>query len=106
MFLTRKDLFARHDTMNWTPENRVVRNNKAVWRAFGGEVAIIVPGSSAIRTLNLVGARIWELADGRTLAAIIDQLLNEFEVERTVLEGDARAFLLELEARNLLEPNA
>jgi hypothetical protein len=92
--------------MNWTPETPVKRSPRAVWRSFSGEVAIIVPGTTAVRTLNQVGARVWELADGRTLAAILDQVLNEFEIGRTQLESDVHAFLNELETRHLLEEQA
>jgi len=83
-------------------ETRVQRNPDAVWRSFDHELAVILPESSAIRTLNEVGARCWELADGRTFRAIVDALEGEFDVPRSVLERDVRDFLAELDARNLL----
>jgi hypothetical protein len=53
-------------------------------------------------SLNEVGARCWELADGRTYEELIDLLLNEFEVERTQLESDVTGFLTQLAGRGLL----
>ena len=64
---------------------------------------MILPSASAVRVLNEVGARIWSLADGRTLGDILDVLVNEYEVERTQLRVDAEAFLSELEGRGLLD---
>jgi hypothetical protein len=75
----------------------------ALWRPFEHETAVILPTTSAVRVLNEVGARVWELADGRTFGEIVNVLVNEYEVERTQLELDARAFLNELHTRGLLE---
>ena len=92
--------------MNWTPETPVKRSPKAVWRSFGGEVAIIVPGTTAVRTLNQVGARVWELADGRTLAAILDQVLRQIRNWAHPTRIGRARFLNELETRHLLEVQA
>ena len=79
------------------------RTPNALWRAFDHEAAVILPTASAVRVLNEVGARVWELADGRTVGEIVDTLVNEYEVERTQLELDTHAFLTELRSRGLLE---
>lgn len=84
----------------------VQRAPAALWRTFNTETAVILPSASAVRVLNEVGARIWELADGRTFGEIVDVLVNEFEAERTQIESDAQAFLSELHGRGLLEDTA
>lgn len=81
----------------------VRRTASALWRPFDHETAVILPSASAVRVLNEVGARVWELADGRTFVEIIDILVNEYDVERTQLRLDAAAFLSELHSRCLLE---
>jgi len=86
-----------------TNETIVRRTVSALWRQFEQETAIILPTASAVRVLNEVGARLWELADGRTFGEIIDTLVNEYDVERTQLQLDAEAFLGELHRRGLLE---
>ena len=86
----------------WTLETPVLRAPGVVWRALEREVAIVSPEANAVRTLNEVGARCWELADGRTLGAIVEVLLEELEVSRDALEADLRAFLRELDERGLL----
>jgi len=89
--------------LQFSPETPIRRSAAALWRPFDHETAVILPTVSSVRVLNEVGARIWELADGRTLAQIVDTLVNEYDVERTQLEEDARAFLSELQDRGLLE---
>jgi len=90
--------------MKFSDETVIRRAPTALSRAFEHEVAVILPTASAVRVLNEVGARIWALADGRTLAQILDIVVNEYEVERTQLRVDAEAFLSELQGRGLLEP--
>jgi len=89
--------------MKFSDETVIRRAPTALSRAFEHEVAVILPTASAVRVLNEVGARIWALADGRTLAQILDVLVNEYEVERTQLRVDAEAFLTELQGRGLLD---
>lgn len=89
--------------MKFSDETVIRRAATALSREFEHEVAVILPTASAVRVLNEVGARIWALADGRTLAQILDVLMNEYEVDRTQLRVDAEAFLAELQSRGLLE---
>jgi len=81
----------------------VRRDPRVAWRALGSEIAIIAPWSSSVHTLTDVGARFWELADGRTMGEIVDVLLGEFEVGRDVLEADLAEFVEELGKRQLLQ---
>ena len=90
--------------MKFSEETVIKRASTALSRAFDHELAVILPTANAVRVLNEVGARIWALADGRSLAQILDVLVNEYDVERTQLRVDAEAFLSELESRGLLEP--
>jgi hypothetical protein len=54
--------------------------------------------------LNPVGARIWELVDGkRTLGEIVDRIHAEYAVERERLEADAREFVEDLLKRQLIQ---
>lgn len=88
--------------MKLSDETVIRRAPAALSREFDHELAIILPTASAVRVLNEVGARIWSLADGRTLTEILDVLVNEYDVERTQLRVDAEAFLSELQSRGLL----
>ena len=47
--------------------------------------------------LDPVGARMWQLIEaGKSLAGLCDQMNEEYEVSRDVLERDARALIGEL----------
>ena len=89
--------------MKFSDETVIRRAPSALSRAFDHEVAVILPTASAVRVLNEVGGRIWDLADGRTVAQILDVLVNEYNVERTQLRVDTEAFLTELAQRGLLD---
>jgi hypothetical protein len=89
--------------MKFSDETVVRRASSALSRAFEHEVAVILPTANAVRVLNEVGGRIWDLADGRTLSQILDVLVNEYDIERTQLRVDAENFLSELQGRGLLE---
>jgi hypothetical protein len=53
--------------------------------------------------MNEVGSRIWALLETPiTLDGLVNQLLSEFEVERTTCEQEALAFLAQLHSDKLL----
>lgn len=87
----------------WSADAIVLRTPSAVWRSFETEFAVLDPAVGRLSTLNEVAGRCWELADGRTFELLVAQLLNEFDVERTQLESDVRAFLDQLVERGLLQ---
>jgi Coenzyme PQQ synthesis protein D (PqqD) len=85
------------------PDRYPTQNPLAAWRVYEGEAVIVSPETSMLHTLNAVGTFIWEAADGRTaLAAIVDRLVDAFEVDRTTAARDAETFVDELSRRGLL----
>ena len=81
-----------------------VQNQDVAWRVVDEECIIIHPETSQATVLNSVGARIWELADGKNTAGqIVATLEEEYEVKREVAENDAREFLTDLAKRKILE---
>ena len=70
----------------------------------GDEGILLDPVSGNYFELNGVAMRILELAgDAPTVGAVVDQLLEEFEVERNRLEADVKVFIEDLSQRGLLE---
>lgn len=53
-------------------------------------------------SLNILGAEIWKLCDGRTVAEIIVELLAAFEVDENELISDVTAFLAELDEKGFI----
>ena len=73
-------------------------------RDAGEEGTLILVDAGQIFELNLLGADIWKLCDGRRrLADIVDGLLEEYDVEREELERDVQVFLEEMKERGWLE---
>lgn len=75
-----------------------------------GDESVIVPVRSnvadldAVITLNPVGARIWELLDGRRdLDAIAGTIVEEYEVEPDAARADVGEFIQSLEEAHLVE---
>ena len=67
------------------------------------QVVILEYESGTYFTLNEVGSRIWQLlAQGNTVQAIQDQLLQEYEVNEAQLHQDLLTILNELQAKGLI----
>jgi hypothetical protein len=69
-----------------------------------GDTTVLMNRQSGIYyTLNEVGGRIWELlGDGGTISALIERLLEEYDVPRQQLETDVRATVQEFLADRLI----
>lgn len=66
-------------------------------------IVILEYESGTYFTLNEVGSRIWQLlAQGNTVQAIRDQLLQEYEVSKERLEQDLLGILKQLQAKGLI----
>jgi len=82
------------------------RNPRIAARVVDGKVLIVVIDQKQLHTLNAVGTRIWELCDGRSVAAIADALVAEFEVDVATAMRDVQRFVAELGALGALETGA
>jgi len=82
--------------MRLTPDTRVTREPRTASRTIDGKVVVIVIDDRKLHTFNEVGSRLWELADGRTLAEMADAIAREFEVADEVALRDAERFIAEL----------
>ena len=79
-----------------------------VLREIAGDYALIPIGDTILNnnglfSLTETAARIWELlptADGES--ALVDALLEEYEVDRATLEADVAEFLGQLRALEIL----
>lgn len=74
-----------------------------VVRKLGEETLILSEKGDEILTLNEVGSFIWQHIDGQyTLAAILDILCDEYDVERDEAAADLDAYVTELESHGLI----
>lgn len=65
-----------------------------------GEGTVLLIVSGMMHQLNILGGEVWKLLDGSVdEAAVVDSLMQVFEVDRPMLEADVHAFLEDLAAR-------
>ena len=75
----------------------------AMPRIIDGETWIVVLDRRKKHRLNEVGMLIWQLCDGRNVNAIVDSVVDEYEVDRSTAMRDAKKFLSELHEVGALE---
>jgi hypothetical protein len=77
------------------------------YRVIDDEGVVVRQLAAEVMVLNEVATRLLALADGKApVAAWIDVLAAEYEVERAALERDVLAFAAELVGEGVLEPVA
>ena len=86
-------------------DNTVFTVSKDVlFQEVSGETVLLDLASEQYFGLDEVGTRVWQLLnEGKSLVAMLEVLLEEYEVERERLEGDVRALLESLIEAGLVE---
>lgn len=84
-------------------QRRLTPSADAVESAVGDETVILHLKNSTYYGLDAVGTRIWALLkEGLAPDAICERLATEYDISREIIEADARRFLGELEAQNMI----
>jgi hypothetical protein len=79
------------------------RNQELIWRNLDGEAVLLNPVNGKYFGMNEVSCSFWEKVDGKkTLADIIDLLLEEYNVERKTLENDITELTVLLEENDII----
>ena len=85
-------------------DQRLEPSRDAVESRVGEETVLLHLKSGTYFGLDVVGTRIWDaLKQGMIPSAICAQLEGEFEVERAVIDADARKFLEDLKSNGIIE---
>lgn len=72
-------------------------------RIVDGEALLVLADSGEVTVLNGVGSRVWELVDGsRSVAQIVDSLVEEYEMTRDEVQQDVTSFIRELIENKIL----
>lgn len=88
-------------------DSRPQRRSDVLAQAAGDTVVLLTPDSGEYFTLNEVGARIWELADGsRSVAEIASALAEEYDAPLEDIRTDALEVLAELAEEQLITDGA
>jgi hypothetical protein len=84
-------------------QSRPVRVERLLSHKGDEELVLLDPEDGSYYTLDEVGARIWELADGtRTAAQIAEALDAEFDAPLEEIQADLLELLAELAASGLV----
>lgn len=74
------------------------------FRVVGEEAVVVRQEAAEVIALNDVGASVLALLDSRrTVAAVVEALLAEYDIDRDALRADVEAFLLELRDTGVVE---
>lgn len=99
-----KRIFRNPDVL-WREEEEAVEEANALLENGGeaGEIGTaILFSDGTMVTLNILGTEIWKRCDGMSEDEIVAELLQEFDVEESVLRADVAAFLHELEEKRYI----
>ena len=76
---------------------RIVERKSIPWRMIIDEGILLDPETRRVLVINEVGGKIWSLIDGqRTVAQIVDGILQEYDAPREQVEADVMAFLKQM----------
>lgn len=84
-------------------DTRIRRARRTAARTIGGRSVVVVIDAQAMHTLSEVGTLVFERADGASIAALVDAVVQEFEVDRETASRDVRVFVEELLALGAFE---
>jgi hypothetical protein len=74
------------------------------YRRVAGEMFVVDSARARLHELNGTAAVVWEyLSKGRSEAAAVSAILEEFEVDGKTAQADVKYFISELESAGLLE---
>ena len=80
-----------------------LRSEHAVSRLFGDEAVIVESRKGLVNVVNVVGSRIWELADGAHTADDIAGIIgSEYDVTPDAARKDTLAFLEDMASKGLI----
>ncbi len=79
-----------------SPDALVSQSARTASRIVEGRAVVIVIDAHRLHALSEVGTRIWELAEGRSIAEIARTLTLEYDVDHSTALTDTRAFVAEM----------
>jgi len=86
-------------------ENSIIKRNlKHLSTTVGEDQVILDTSTNKYFGLENVASRVWALTEKSvSVESIVNELLEEFEVERTTLAKDCISFITDLENRGLVK---
>jgi GeoRSP system PqqD family protein len=98
-------MYFNHSNNKMTMKNKFPYRNEqyCIWRIVDNETIIFSEEGGWLHKLNNMGAEIWNMCDGRLdIKEITDNICNEFDVEKDIVEADVYSFIEELSQKELV----
>jgi hypothetical protein len=87
-----------------TPDSRIALSKNQTSCDLAGEMAIVSFDNGVYYGLDPTGARIWNLLrKPSTIDELCDSLAEVYDIDRSTLESDVRAFVSDLAEQGLVE---
>lgn len=84
--------------------NGIKKNSKVAFRMIEDQVVLIDAEGENVMILTEVGSFIWNLLDGQAdKESLLENIVDQYEVERSNAESDLDEFLAQLKARRLID---
>lgn len=89
--------------MKLMPADILRLRNDLITEVVDDQMVVLDLQENSYLGLNQVGRTVWEgLEAGQTFAAIVDAVVEQFQVDRATAESDAAVFIEELHERGFL----
>lgn len=81
-----------------------IRAADVAYRIIDGEAILVTAREGKIYSLNSVGAKIWELADGtNSVSEVVASICETFKIEKERASIDCMEFIEELSSKGILK---
>jgi len=81
----------------------LTKSPDAAYRTYDGQATIVLPSRAQVSVLNEIGSAVWERIDGRrTLAEILDGIVDEYDITREQALGDLEQFVSALRDQGMV----
>jgi hypothetical protein len=84
--------------------NKYIQNKKVIQSRIGDEVVMLDMDSGFYFGLNSVASIIWgKLEKAKSFEEVVNELLEEYKIDRQTCENDTRVFLDQLFEKNIVK---
>ena len=81
----------------------LTKNADAAYRLYDGQATVVLPTESKVHVINEIGSAVWDRIDGvKTLGRILEEIVNEYDVERAQAEADMFEFAASLKSERMV----
>lgn len=105
--VVKKLIETNNDDLTMDLERKYTVANDILFRQVENEAILLHISSGTYYNLNETSIMFWQaLADSKPLTPVVEQIINEYEVERECVLEDLQIFLQDLSQNQIITPSA